>query len=60
MKVVFEASFARDLKKIREKPILARVEQAISGVNIYISTHHSPPLEPIGNVQRLLLQAQNL
>ena len=32
MKVVFEASFARDLKKIREKLILERVEQAISDV----------------------------
>ena len=32
MKVVFEASFARDLKIIREKLILARVEQAISDV----------------------------
>ena len=32
MKVVFEASFARDLKKIREKVILNRVEQAIVNV----------------------------
>jgi len=32
VKVAFEASFARDLKKIREKPILARVEQAINDV----------------------------
>ena len=32
MKVIFEASFARDLKRIREKPILERVEQAIVGV----------------------------
>ncbi len=32
MKVAFEASFARDLKKIREKPLLNRVEQAIANV----------------------------
>lgn len=32
MKVVFESSFARDLKKIREKPTLARVEQVINDV----------------------------
>jgi len=32
VKVVFEASFARDLKKIREKVILNRVEQAIVNV----------------------------
>jgi len=32
VKVVFEASFSRDLKKIRERPILARVEQAITDV----------------------------
>ena len=32
MKVVFEASFARDLKKIRERVILNRVEQAIVNV----------------------------
>ena len=32
MKVVFDASFARDLKKIREKVILNRVEQAIVNV----------------------------
>jgi mRNA interferase RelE/StbE len=30
MKAVFEASFARDAKKIREKQILERVEQAIN------------------------------
>ena len=30
MKVAFEASFARDLKKIREKPLLCRVEEAIA------------------------------
>lgn len=32
MKVVFEASFARDAKKKREKQILERVEQAINNV----------------------------
>ncbi len=32
MKVAFEASFARDLRKIREKPTLARVERVIDDV----------------------------
>lgn len=29
MNVIFEASFARDLKKIREKTVLNRIERAI-------------------------------
>lgn len=29
MKIVFEASFARDLKRIRDKQLLERVQQAI-------------------------------
>ena len=32
MKIAFEASFARDLKRVRDKQLLQRVQQVIEGV----------------------------
>lgn len=32
MKVAFEANFARDLKRVRDKQLLQRVQQVIQGV----------------------------
>ncbi len=34
MKIAFEASFARDLKRIRDKPLLQRVQQTIEAIKL--------------------------
>ena len=47
MKIVFEASFARDLKKISEKVILNRVEQAI------VNVKEADSMQDILNISKL-------
>ena len=47
MKVAFEASFARDLKKVRDKQLLKRVKQMIEAIK------EEPSIENISSLKKL-------